>query len=265
MTRSLSEIRIESDEQKKVLNDAIIADSFSEVGKAKEDLEKLIKEYNTLAIIMDFVTLRSKSEPMKEAIEQLSIATISLKPNEDKDSGIITYTLEPASKQIDLVAFDEFCQKDNKTIAPDKLWMHKVEKFALLTTYRVMGELGLSTKKLEETYYISDIAKQIDMGKTPTSNSAMLKQLQAIVDAIIYEADGDKNAYKVTSHDVAYLVAVMSKRSKSGVVVTPRSSTMHQLIMDILHRIVTNGDYKVEYRTKKDAKSENEAAEKENK
>lgn len=263
--RTLSEIRIEADEKKKVLNDAIIADSFSEVGKAKEGLEKLIKEYNALAIKMDFKTLCSKSDPMKEAIEQLNIATINLKPNEDKDSGIITYTMEPASKQIDLVAFDDFCKNDNKTIAPNRFWMYKVEKFALLATYRVMGELGLPTKKLEETYYISDIAKQIDMGKTPTSNNAMLKQLQAIVDSIIYEADGDKNIYKATSHDVAYLVAVMSKRSKSGMIVTPRSTTMHQLIMDVLHRIVSNGDYKVEYRTKKDAKSENESAEKESK
>lgn len=258
-TRTLSEIRIEADEKKKILNDAIIADSFSEVAKAKEGLEKLIKEYNALAIKMDFKTLCSKSDPIKEAIEQLNIATISIKPNEDKDSGIITYTLEPASKQIDLVAFDEFCKNENKVIASDRLWMYKVEKFALLLTYRVMKELGLSTQKLEETYYIKDIARQIDIGKTPTSNNAMLKQLQAIVDAIIYESDGDKNLYKVTSHDVAYLVAVMSKRGKSGTVVTPRAETIHKLIMDILHRIVINGEYKVEYRTKKDAKSEEES------
>ena len=254
--KTLSELRIEAEEAKKVLNDAIIADVFSEIGKAKEALEKLIKEYNALAINMDFKTLLSKADPMKEAIEQLDIATISIKPNEDKDSGIITYSLEPAVKQIDLVALDEFCAQNDKAITPDRLWKHKVEKFALLVTYRVMNELGLSTKKLEDSYYINDIARQIDLGKTPTSNRAMLRQLQAIVDAIIYEADDDKNVYKVTSHDVAYLIAVMSKRGKSGTVVTPRAETMHKLIMDVLHRVVTNGEYKVEYKTKKQATDE---------
>lgn len=256
MSRTLSEIRIEAEEAKKALNEAIISDVFSEVSKAKENLDKLVKEYNALAIKMDFKTLCNKSDPAKEAIEQLNISTIGVKPNEDKDSGIITYTLEPTVKQIDLVAFDKFCKEGKIDITPDPLWMYKVEKFALLLTYRIMNELGLSTKKLEETYYINDIAKQIDMGKTPTSNNAMLKQLQAIVDAIIYEAEGDKNIYKVTSHDIAYLVAVMSKRGKSGMVVTPRIETIHKLVMDILHRIVTNGDYKVEYKTKKDAKKD---------
>lgn len=258
MSKTLSEIRIEAEEAKKVLNAAIINDSFSEISEAKEKLGKLVKDYNALAIEMDFATLCSKSEPMKEAIDQLNISTISMKSNEDKDSGIITYTLEPATCQIDLVAFDEYCKDKGKDIAPDGSWKHKVEKFGLLVTYRVMNELGLSTKKLEETYYISSVAKDIDMGKTPTSNNAMLKQLQAIVDAVIYEADGDKNAYKANSHDVAYMIAVMNKRGKSGIVVTPRVETMHRLIMDVLHRIVTNGDYEVAYRTKKEAKNEEE-------
>ena len=259
--KTLTELLIEAENAKKELNAAILSDSYSQIEKAKNALDTAVKEHNELAINMDFQTLRSKSAPMLAAIEQLNIATIEVKRNEDKETGIITYSLEPSSKQISLVAFDEFCQREKMEITPDKLWAHKVDRFCLLVTYKVMKDLGKDTKKLEDTYYISDVARQIDLGKTPTSNTQILKQLQSIVDSIIYEADCDDNVYKVTSHDAAYIVATMTRRGKSGTVVAPRPSTMHTLIMDVLHRIITNGDYMVEYVTKKQAKKEAETLE----
>lgn len=259
-TKTLSELLIEAENQKKTLNEAVLSDKFSEIGKAKEAMDKAVKDYNDLAIISDFITLRSMASPMKSAIEQLNIATISSKENRSKDSEIITYSLEPAVRQIDLVAFDEFCQREKMEIAHDRLWHHNVDKFCLLVTYKVFKDLGNDTKKLEETYSISKVAKDIDMGKTPTSNTQILKQLQTIVDTIIFETEdgSDKNIYKVTTHDANYIIATMTKRGKSGTVVTPRPQTMHTLIMDVLHRIITNTDYKVEYFTKKQAKEEAE-------
>lgn len=259
MSKTLSELRIDADEAKKELNSAILSDKFSAIGAAKEKMDKAIEEYNDLAIISDFITLRAMEDPMKAAIEQLDIAAITSKENKTKDSENITYSLEPAIKQIDLVAFDEFCQREKMTIAHDSSWTHMVDKFCLLVTYKIMKDLGKDTKKLEDTYYISDVAKQMELGKSPTSNTQIIKQLQTIVDGIIFEGlDGsdDKNIYKVTTHDVNYIVATMTKRGKSGTVVAPRSTTMHTLIMDVLHRIITNGDYKVEYMTKKQAKEE---------
>lgn len=253
-TKTLSELLIGAENAKKELNTAILNDSFSQVGKCKEAFDIAIKEYNELAIIQDFITLRSKSEPMKAAIEQLSIATIESKQNKDKESGIITYTLEPAIKQIDLVAFDEFCEREKMNIAYKKDWKYLIEKFCLLITYKIMKDLNCDTNKLENTYFISDIARQIDLGKTPISNTALLKQLQTIVDAIIYEEENGKNTYKVTSYDVNYVIATMTRRGKSGTVVSPKPSTMHMIVMDVLHRIITDGDYKVEYVTKKQAK-----------
>lgn len=253
-TKTLSELLIEAETAKKELNEAILSDSLSMADKAKKTLDDAVKEYNESAIILDFLTFRSKSSPILAAIEQLNISTIEAKTNKDKDTGIVTYTLEPAAKQISLTALDEFCQREKLIIAADRLWKYKVEHFCLLVTYKIMKDLGKETKKLEETYYISDIARQIDMGKTPTSNNQILKQLQSIVDSIIYEADGEKNVYKVTSHDVNYIVQTMTKRSKSGTVVAPKASTMHILVMDVLHRIATNGEYTVEYMTKKQAK-----------
>ena len=249
MAVTLSQLLIDAETAKKELNEAMLTDSLSGMEKAKKVMDKAIKEYNELAVVLDYKTLRSKSSPMLAAIEQLSVATIESKRNEDRETGIVTYSIESSSKQISLVAFDDFCGRDKVVVAPDRLWMHKVDRFCLLVTYRVMKDLGKDTRKLEETYYISDVARQIDLGKTPTSNTQMLKQLQSIVNSII--ASDDDVGYKVTSHDVEYIVKTMTRRGReSGTVVTPKPATMHTLLMDVLHRIVTDSEYKVEYVTK---------------
>ena len=257
MKKTLTELYIEAENAKKELNAAILSDSVSQIEGAKKAMDTAVKEYNDTAVIMDYETLKSKSAPMLAAIEQLTIACIEAKRNEDKDTKIVTYSIEPVNKQISLPAFDEYCGREKLQIAPDRLWIYSVEQFCLLITYRIMKELGGDTRKLMETYYISDIARQIDLGETPMSNSKILKQLQTIVDGIIYEAEGGKNIYKVTSHDVCYIVQTMTRRGKvSGTVVAPKPATMHTLIMDVLHRIVTDAEYKVEYVTKKQAKAE---------
>ena len=256
-TKTLSDLLIEANNAKMEINEAILGDSASKIENAKKTMDTAVREYNEMAVVLEYQTLRAKSAPMLEAIEQLTIACIEAKRNEDKDTKIVTYSIEPTTKQISLVAFDEYCRRDKLTITPDKHWMYAVERFCLLVTYRIMKELGGDTKKLEDTYYISDIARQIDMGKTPMSNNQMLAQLQQIIDGIILKDNGGKNLYKATSHDVAYIVQTMTRRGKvSGTVVAPKPATMHTLIMDVLHRIVCNKDYKVEYMTKKQKATE---------
>ena len=258
MSKTLTDLRIDADSAKTKLNEAIITDKKSIIDSAKEKLNKAVKEYNAEVIRLEFITLKGKTHTMLEAIEQLNIATITEKEKEDKDTGIITYSIEPAIKQISLVELSKFCGND---IAIDNKWSYYIDKFCYLMTYRIASELGKPgsevRRKLEQTYYITDVAKQMDMGKTPTSNTQMLKQLQTIVDAIIYKEDKNgNNIYKASSHDVAYILQTMSKRSKSGTVVTPRPLTMHTLIMDVLHKIVKGNSYKIDYKTKKQVEIE---------
>ena len=255
--KTLSELLIVAENGKKELNAALLSDSISQIEIAKTTMDTAVKEYNEMAVLLDYQTFKAKSVPILGVIEQLTISCIEAKRNEDKDTKIVTYSIEPTNKQISLPAFDEYCRHDKLEITPDKFWTYSVERFCLLVTYRIMKELGGDTKKLEDTYYISDIARQIDMGKTPTSNNQMLTQLQQIVDGIIYKDNSGKNAYKVTSHDVNYIIQTMTRRGRvSGTVIAPRPATMHTLIMDVLHRIVCNKDYKVEYMTKKQKATE---------
>jgi hypothetical protein len=256
---TLNELRITADTAVRTLNEAILTDKFSEINKATKALNNAVKEYNAEAIRIDFNTLKAKANPMVAAIEQLEIACIEAKRNEDKDTGAISWSIEPKPKQISLPLLDEHIagkvgSRTGASIAVETGWTHKVDKLCLLLTYRVMKELNQQdTSKLEKTYFISDVAAQVDLGKTPTSNTALLKTLQTVIDAIIPDA-------KVVSHDVNYLVQTMTRRGReSGTVVAPRPATMHTLLMDVLHKIVCDKSYSVEYTSKKQA--EKEAAE----
>lgn len=259
-TKTLSNLRIDADESIKEINQAVLDDSFKGIGIAKEKLESAVKEYNSLSIVMEYNKLASKKKPMLAAIEQYEIAIIAIKINKDKETDRLSYSLEPATRQIDLVAFEDFCKRDKKEIAHDNMWRYKSEKFNLLVAYRTFKELGKDTKKMEDAYYISEVAKAINMGKTPTSKTQIQKMLQEVVNGIIFEDDGNgNNAYKVTSHDVAYILLLMSKKGKvAQSVAIPRTSSMNCLIFDVVNRIVENKEYTVEYTTKKQAKEEEE-------
>ena len=90
---------------------------------------------------------------------------------------------------------------------------------------------------------MSDIAKAIDMGKTPTSKTNMLKTLQSVVNAMIGEE------YKVLSHDVAFLTSVYSRKNRKALTVTcANHKYMRQYMAEICHRIVCGLRYDVEYK-----------------
>ena len=244
---TLEELRINANTAVSTLNEAILEQDYSAVKAAEAILKTAVSDYNSKVILNAFNLLKSKSSPMIAAIEALNIAIIEAKTDVDKESKIVTHKLVDGIKQISLPALQKHC---GGNIGVKSNWVHMVDKLCLLVTYRIFRELGQDTKKLEATYYISDVAKAIELGKTPMSNTALLKQVQEIVDAMVM--DGDK-PYKVVSHDVNYIVQCMTSRAGSGRVVAPRSETMHKLIMDMLHKIVTGGDYVVEFKTKRQA------------
>ena len=72
-TKTLSDLLIEAENAKKELNAAILGDSASQIEKAKKTMDTAVKEYNEMAVVLDYQTLKSKSAPILEAIEQLTI------------------------------------------------------------------------------------------------------------------------------------------------------------------------------------------------
>lgn len=229
-----------------------------DIAKAKADIENDIKAWNADSMNGVFKGLLELDNPVLSAIKMLTYPVISLKASQDKDTMIMSYSIASGEKQISLVKLCEQA-KANITNSPD--WNFRVEKFGLLATYRAANELRKDASKLLKTIYISKVAKEIEMGKTPTSNTQMLKQLQFVIDGIIFIPDENgNNTVKATSHDVSYFYLTMCKRIGSATVAFPKVETSHTLVMDILHKIIMGKDYSLDFKVDEKLVKENEQA-----
>jgi len=86
------------------------------------------------------------------------------------------------------------------------------------------------------------------MGKTPTSKTNMLKTLQAVIDAMLGEGK-----FKATSHDVAYLLSVYSRKNRAALTVTCANHRyFRNYIAEVCHRCATGKSYEIDHCTKKD-------------
>ena len=108
-------------------------------------------------------------------------------------------------------------------------------------------DLGLDPQKVNDSYAMSEIARQFEMGKNPTSKTNLLKTLQMVVNAMI--GDG----YKATSHDVNFLLSVYSKKNRKALTVScANHRNFRGYVMEVCHRIVTGKSYELEYKTKRE-------------
>ena len=142
---------------------------------------------------------------------------------------------------VDLLKLHKYVGGDG--IGKDKQWAYKVEKLNFLMTAQKAVDLGIDPTEVNNSYAMSDIGKAIDLGKTPTSKTNILKTLQAIVTAMVGEE------YKATSHDVAFLMSVYSRKNRAALTVTcANHKYMRQYMAEICHRIVLNKSYVLDYK-----------------
>jgi hypothetical protein len=255
------ELKLDAEAAQLALNTALNEDSYSGIAQKQDALKKVVGEYNKKVKLENFAILRNDENPMLAAIEKLTYGTMKIKAEHDKETKtVIRYLLEADEAYIDLLDFEKFCD-GVKTIAADTSWKYKLEKYNFVMALRVAKELGDDVKTVEKRYHISEEAMGIDKENRPISNTKMLSGLQSIVDAIIYEDKDGKNLYKVTSHNVAFLVQTLTKegKTKHGVAYA-NASTTRRLIAKILNCIIDgSGTHKLEYATKRDVENETDA------
>ncbi|MBR2340882.1 MAG: hypothetical protein IKA72_00535 [Clostridia bacterium] len=216
---------------------------------AEVALKGFEKQYIELYQKQVFKTLCEKENPIVEAITMHSfkVPSHSVKTNDD---GVMTH-IETSEKdrQIDLLKFCKYADLDTD-------WQYTASRFNQLLCLRAATELGYSKKDIEKlatTYFLEQKAREVEMGGTPTSNSQLVKLLQTVIDGIVYQekvVDGkpiEENAYKCNNHDVAYLLALYTKKGKGALSVqVAKNDFLRRIIATVLHRIITNGKYSVE-------------------
>ncbi len=234
------ELRAEAEALVKDYNEAIQSGDFNKSAEINTKLEQVVNEHTSIAREECFAELKATEDPMMAAIKRLTFPTIRCKDTKVGDEKIPVREIEDVDKAIDLLKLHKAV---NGGIGKDKNWYLMIEKFNMLMTAQKAIDLGLDAKAINDSYAMSEIAKAIDLGKTPTSKTNLLKTLQAIVTAMIGEE------YKAVSHDVNFLLSVYSRKNRKALTVScANHKYMRQYLMEICHRIVEGKKYEVEYK-----------------
>lgn len=244
--RTLAELRKEAEELAIKLNEARLEGKEMEALDIRTDINKIIVEYTEQVCLQCFEHCKNSDDAMLEAVKLLSFMTITAKDVHDNDSILPKCEIVDKAKRIDLVKLDKYCGG----IGKDKNWYHKAQKFNMLLTAKVAGELGYTPKRIvteiNDSFAMSKIAQSIDLGNNPTSNTNMLKTLRALVSSMI----GEEFENKVTSHDVRFLRECFTKKSnkKALSIACTNNKGLCVVLADICHKAAFGGEYDVESR-----------------
>lgn len=239
----LAKLEQEVHEFVKKYNEAYQGGKFEDAVKANTEIENRVNEYTSIAREMCFTDCKESADPMMTAIKLLTYQTIAVKDVKKGDDKVPVREVVPKIRNIDLVKLHKFCG----TIGADPQWIHIAQKLNFLMTAKVCTEIGADVKAVNDSYSMTEIAKQIDMGKNPTSNTNLLKSMQTVITAML--GDG----YKATSHDVRFMDRAYTKKGRRALtLVCSNHKNFCGIMAEVCHRIVTGKSYDAEYKTIKD-------------
>lgn len=254
--KRLTEIKSQMVENIDKHNQALCKGDLKAMNELDVALKQLEVDYQNEMAKVVYNECLATENPMKTAITRYSYNVLSHKDN--KEDGIVVERVlkEDRTRQIDLL---KFCKYSQDIKAPNKLdtgWQYPIMKLNQLLCMRSAKELKFTqaqVKQIAKTFYMEEVARKLDMGETPDSNTQICKLVQQCVDQILFEDDGKgKNVYKVNNHDVAYLLMLYTKKGKSALAVqVAKHDFLRRLIGDVMFRILTDGKYSLEYKEMK--------------
>ena len=232
---------LESDIQN--LNGLILENkSNDEIAKLLRSVSENVSKLNLMLTNEDFAILRATERPMYTAIMVLEMNRVTL--GQDKENG--KYMLVDGKKIIDLAAFNRFCEPQK--ISNESGWIYRADNMARLLSAYATAELGGDWKELLNVYRLNKHTERTQE-KNPVSKKTLTRELQSLVDAIIFIDNGKKeNQIKVTSQDIAFMVLTACKAGKKPkTVVMPKGNTIIKLVVQVINRILKGDSYEVLY------------------
>lgn len=205
-------------------------------GKLAE-LTNIEKEYRTILEKEVFGSL----DNAHEAIVKHHFKTISHK--KITDEGRMT-GVEKSDKmvQIDLKKFCEY-----KGLDLD--WYYELQALNKRLTLRVAESIGVGAaemKKIDDSYAMDRLASDIELGKTPTSDTQVVKHMQKVLDTL------SPDEGRINKYDLGYVMACYTKRNNRVAlrVQCSKHTMLMSLMGDVFYRIATGGVYGADYKQK---------------
>ena len=234
----IEDIKAKADAGNKLIAKGVLTVDFLSEFK---DLEN---EYAAKQKSLVYAELIKSEKPLIAAITKFKYFNFVHKEIKNTAGGTIA-RIETGynEKRVDLL---DFCKKAEI----NSEWEYSASRFNKLLCLRTAIELGYTKaqmQKLSDSYYLKEKVRELAQGQTPVSNTQLIKGLQAEVDNIVFEDDGNgKNIYKVISKDVNYLLKCYTKEGKKDLTIAvSNDSKVRRFITAVLHHLVTGNEYGV--------------------
>ena len=249
----MAALRIDINTLKAQYDESVKYAEFEKVSKITADMEEKIGEYQALSESVCFDELRKVDNPMLEAARRLTYTTIAAKPKKEKGKPDYMDVYD-VQKPIDPLRLHKHIDGG---IGSDKGWNYIVERLNFSLTARKCIELGIDPKGVNDSYAMSDEARQLKEFHDVTlgrgrlnlnrANDKLKLDVQRVVDAMLGEG------YTVNDNDIIYLTSIYAKKDnrKALTVACANHRYMRMYMMDICHRAITGEAYSVSYKVKK--------------
>jgi hypothetical protein len=158
----------------------------------------------------------------------------------DRDKGVIV-SFEYDERDVP-VNLKRYCDE----LGYDVSWYYEMQALNKRLTMKVAETVGFTPEEvaaIDGSYAMHKNAREIALGETPTSNTQMVKHLQRVFDLL------SPNTGKVNNHDIGFILSCYSKKSREALkVACSRHNALMAILLDVFHRVVTNGKYDVVYK-----------------
>ena len=170
-TAKLAQLRSDAEALVKEYNEAIQNGKYEDATKADTKLTDTVNEYTATVRDMCFEDCKNTENPMLTAVTTLMFVTIGVKDEQKGDDKVPVRSIVDKERQIDLLKLHKYCG----SIGANENWSHIAQKMNFLLTAQKCVDLGVDPKSVNDSYSMSEIAREFDMGKNPTSKTNLLK------------------------------------------------------------------------------------------
>lgn len=248
----IMEIEGKLPEKIETYNKTLLEKGANECSSLGEEISKLSNELVKCYKTIVFEDLLLEENPVIAAIKRLTIPIKRVKLGKVEGIAVRLYSIVDANLKIDLKEFEMYSKRQ---LMADKDWTHIIAKFNyLLLTYAIENLVKKNDikqselAKVRDNYHMKEIARQKDLGKTPTSDTQILSQLNKVIASIVGKETKINNKYiKAASQDVRWLKMVYAKKDNKEVLtaVQATDNQIRGIITEILHGIICNKEYQI--------------------
>lgn len=231
----------------KQYNSFILDENYKSANELNDLTEQAVNKYTAIVKKEAYDNLAAIKDPvmiMIEACKQYSFETIKVRDIKDKETGLMKRVSEPAERPIDLISLNKYVEGG---IGADSKWPYMIQKLNALMTARACDRLDIkNVKEVMDNYTMDAIAREIDMGKNPVSNTNLLKTLNSILAAMV------GMGYNAKTTDVNHMIDTYVARGRKALSV---KFATHKLLTNecerILNRVITDDKYEAEVKKRK--------------